>query len=79
MSILAREGRDAPVVSPLAMSFSLCLFQYGKLKSVMFFDAPGFAQAKASAITAVESREAEDAEVHDDSAGLVFRYTQLLS
>ena len=72
-----REGTDVSCAA--AMAFSLLLFRCGRVAAIKFFDAAGFDQVKLEAIVAVQSLEAEDAEVHDDCAGLVYRYSQVLN
>ena len=62
-----------------ATAFSLLLFRCGKVTAVRFFDSAQFDQVKVDAILAVQSLEAEDAEVHEDAAGLIYRYSQVLN
>jgi len=59
-------------------AFSLLLLRCGKVTAIKFFDGAEFDQVKLDAILAVQSSEAEDAEVHEDSAGLIYRYSQRL-
>lgn len=62
-----------------ASAFSLLLFRCGQVTSIRFFDRGDFAEVKCDAIAAVQALEAEDAEVHDDCTGLLYRYSQTLS
>ena len=61
------------------MRFRLHLFASGDLDSVEFLDVLEFDEAKDSAISAVSTCAAEQAEVHDEAAGLIFRYPQPIS
>jgi hypothetical protein len=75
----ARHSGPEPDNEQLAMAFSVLLFEHGMIKSLEFFDAEEFCGAKERAISSIEDQTADEAEVHDDRVGLVFRYTQLLS
>lgn len=73
------ERAAPPAVHRPASGLSLLLFRRGELISIRFFDRGEFADIKLDAVAAVQSLEAEDAEVHDDTAGLLYRYSQVLS
>jgi hypothetical protein len=58
----------------LAMSYRLHLFASGDLTCVEFLDVRDFGEAKDRAAAAVITCRAEQVELHDESAGLVFTF-----